>query len=296
MFCQKCGSNNNDGAAFCNDCGADLRLVPINPTSHKRDFGNDEEGFVIIKRLEDEKKGHVGPILLVLIGIALFFIGRFPLLFGLESDPVYSVIGKILMIVAVIWDVWRINKNRNLEKEIESLRAKSVEINLVASSSPSGKQTQFGNVELTSIRSVENFAPTNFTEIRTPFIATILSFFFVGWGQWYNGKTWDGVKLLGIFLGVYVLMIIFSTVLSTIQPLALFLTLILFFVLLMIWIYGMYDANKIAKMINRGEDAFSGKSQLFWLPAIILSIAVLVIFLAVVFAFIFGMAGGTSYS
>jgi len=30
--------------------------------------------------------------------------------------------------------------------------------------------------------------------IRQPYLAAILSFFFVGWGQWYNGMTWDGLK------------------------------------------------------------------------------------------------------
>jgi uncharacterized Zn finger protein (UPF0148 family) len=33
MFCQKCGTENKEGASFCNSCGADLRLTPapVNP-------------------------------------------------------------------------------------------------------------------------------------------------------------------------------------------------------------------------------------------------------------------------
>ena len=29
MFCQKCGAENKDGAAFCNSCGVDLRIAPV---------------------------------------------------------------------------------------------------------------------------------------------------------------------------------------------------------------------------------------------------------------------------
>ena len=31
MFCQKCGKENSNDAAFCNSCGADLRRAPIPP-------------------------------------------------------------------------------------------------------------------------------------------------------------------------------------------------------------------------------------------------------------------------
>ncbi|ABS55030.1 hypothetical protein Mboo_0512 [Methanoregula boonei 6A8] len=31
MFCQKCGKENPDNAAFCNSCGADLRSAPVAP-------------------------------------------------------------------------------------------------------------------------------------------------------------------------------------------------------------------------------------------------------------------------
>ena len=36
MFCQKCGTENKDGAAFCNSCGADLRLAPIGQSSSEK--------------------------------------------------------------------------------------------------------------------------------------------------------------------------------------------------------------------------------------------------------------------
>ena len=33
MFCNKCGAENKDGAAFCSKCGAQLRMTQVNNTS-----------------------------------------------------------------------------------------------------------------------------------------------------------------------------------------------------------------------------------------------------------------------
>lgn len=112
-------------------------------------------------------------------------------------------------------------------------------------------------------------------EIRNPFLAIVLSFFCVGWGQWYNGKTWDGLKFFGVFLGSYVLTIIFSTIIVSNQSLSAILILILFVIVIGIWIYGMYDAYKTADRINKGKEIFSRKSRLFWLP---IALLILVIF------------------
>jgi len=125
------------------------------------------------------------------------------------------------------------------------------------------------------------------TEKRSPILAIVLSFFFTGWGQWYNGKTWDGLKFLGAFLGSYSLMLFFSIMISS-QPFAAIFVLILFVVIIGIWVYGMYDAYKTADRINKTEESFSGKSGLFWLPLVLLALAVLSIIVA---AFVFGMAG-----
>jgi hypothetical protein len=142
---------------------------------------------------------------------------------------------------------------------------------------------------------VKNSVPSaEMNNNRNPILAAVLSFFFIGWGQWYNGKTWDGVKFFGIFTAVYILMILFSAIRSSMQFVALIFTAFLFLALFAIWISGIYDAYTIAKKINNGEEIFAGKSQLFWLPAIILALAVFVILLAIVAAFIFGMAGATS--
>jgi len=117
------------------------------------------------------------------------------------------------------------------------------------------------------------------TENRNPWVALILSFLFPGWGQWYNGKTWDGLKFLGAIFVIYALaFVLLLTGVNSTSSILLILSIISYIVLFGIWIYGMYDAYTTAERINKREESFSGKSGLFWLPLVLL---VLYIFLAV---------------
>jgi FlaG/FlaF family flagellin (archaellin) len=133
------------------------------------------------------------------------------------------------------------------------------------------------------------------TRIRNPLIAVALSFLCPGWGQWYNGRRWDGLKFFLVFV-VFYLVIIASTIFMTDQALmvtALFAVLGL--AALGIWLYGMYDAYRTAERINRGELPFTRKSRLFWLPVVGFILMILsVVLAAVIAAFIFGMAGATT--
>lgn len=88
---------------------------------------------------------------------------------------------------------------------------------------------------------------------HNPWIATILSFLFPGWGQWYNGKTWDGLKIF--FAAVLAILMGAS---STIQ--------FFYIIAVAIWLYGINEAWNTAEKIKRGEENFSKKSGLFWLP------------------------------
>jgi len=126
-------------------------------------------------------------------------------------------------------------------------------------------------------------------EIRNPLLAIVFCFLFPGWGQWYNGKTWDGLQFFGAFWASCALMFIFSRMVSTQSFAAI--NVILFIVIIGIWIFGMYDAYKTAERINRRKDSFSGKSRLFWLPVALLMLAIVLIIVAVTAAFVFGMAG-----
>ena len=121
--------------------------------------------------------------------------------------------------------------------------------------------------------------------IRNPLIAAILSFFFIGWGQWYNGKTWGGLKFFVAFLGCCLLMVNY-TIMAASQPVTARFILILAGVLATgIWIYGMYDAYKTADRINRNTETFLKKSQLFWIPVAVFVLGIA----AVIGIFVFGM-------
>lgn len=69
---------------------------------------------------------------------------------------------------------------------------------------------------------------------KNPAVATILSFFFAGLGQIYNGEIGKGIVfivLYGISIGLMLIVIGFIT-----TP--------------VLWIWGMVDANNSAKRIN----------------------------------------------
>jgi len=110
--------------------------------------------------------------------------------------------------------------------------------------------------------------------IRQPYIAAILSFFFVGWGQWYNGKTWDGLKFFLAFLSSCMLMVIFTRIESA-QPMTTRFILILLVALTIgIWVYGIYEAYKTAGNINRNKESFTKKSAFFWIPFVVLVLGI----------------------
>jgi hypothetical protein len=133
-------------------------------------------------------------------------------------------------------------------------------------------------------------------KIRNPALAAIFSFFFPGWGQWYCGRTWDGLKIYGAILVVWILAFILNSLLVSSGSPSWYAAIGMIYLLLyiVIWIYGMYDAYRTAGKINRGELEFSRKSRLFWIPAILLIIVVAIIILAVISAAAFGIAASQS--
>lgn len=69
---------------------------------------------------------------------------------------------------------------------------------------------------------------------KNPAIATILSFFFMGLGQIYNGQIGKGVGFIVLYSISWLLMFIIIGFITT--PI--------------LWIWGMIDANNSAKKIN----------------------------------------------
>lgn len=123
---------------------------------------------------------------------------------------------------------------------------------------------------------------TDWKEVRSTFLAVLLSLLFVGWGQWYDGKTWNGLKFFGAFWGFYSMLLLFSYM-ATIRPFVGFFVIIFLVLMTGSWVFGMYDAYKTAARINRGKEIFSGKSELFWFPVVLVIFAMFGVFLAIVF-------------
>ena len=70
---------------------------------------------------------------------------------------------------------------------------------------------------------------------KNPGVATVLSFFFMGLGQIYNGQIGKGIIFIILYAISWLLIFI----------------LIGFFTTPILWIWGMVDANKSAKEINK---------------------------------------------
>ena len=116
---------------------------------------------------------------------------------------------------------------------------------------------------------------------KSPFWAAIGSFFFPGLGQVYNGE--GMLKGLLYFIGVFIGSIIFI-----IPGLA-------------IWVYGIYNAYKVAEKVNLGQipykDVTLGKCILYIVLLIVIELVImfiLIMFSALLMAFIFAASSGTS--
>ena len=78
-------------------------------------------------------------------------------------------------------------------------------------------------------------APQDPKVYKNPTLATILSFLFMGLGQFYNGQIGKGALFIALYIVSIALMTVFVGFITT--PI--------------LWIWGMVDANKSAKKINR---------------------------------------------
>jgi len=120
-------------------------------------------------------------------------------------------------------------------------------------------------------------------KIRNPWIAAICSLLWLGWGQWYNGRTNDGI----FYIGAYMV----SMVIATLLALPLFfvsfwafavLVLLATLIAIGILVHSVYDAYKTAEKINKGEVEFTRKSRLFWLPASMYIIIAMIAFISII--------------
>jgi TM2 domain-containing membrane protein YozV len=80
---------------------------------------------------------------------------------------------------------------------------------------------------------------------KNPGIAAVLSFFWMGLGQFYNGQIAKGITFIIIYIISWILMLDVVGFITT--PI--------------MWVYGMYDAYKSAEKINLDLAARVGNTQ-----------------------------------
>jgi TM2 domain-containing membrane protein YozV len=102
--------------------------------------------------------------------------------------------------------------------------------------------TNCGN-KITKNRKLNNTIYTNGPRViyHKPWLATLLSFFLVGLGQFYNGQIFKGT----IFVALLYFLISISLYIPTLG-----------FLYLIFWVYILYDAYKNAKKINEKQELF----------------------------------------
>jgi TM2 domain-containing membrane protein YozV len=110
---------------------------------------------------------------------------------------------------------------------------------------------------------------------RNPVIAAALSTIFPGLGQFYNGRTWEGI-LVWSCVGAGILL---AMVYPTLTGLCIFLA-------FGTWLSGIADAFRTAQRITAGDCTFTGISPLLFTPAILLLSAAMTILLVTIFSLV----------
>ena len=89
MFCQKCGAENDNGAAFCNSCGTSLTRIS---TPSNADIQLKENEIRLLQEKFENEASHMGPLVVAVVGVLICLT-----IFGI-------IIGIPLIIAAWWWD------------------------------------------------------------------------------------------------------------------------------------------------------------------------------------------------
>jgi uncharacterized membrane protein YidH (DUF202 family) len=103
------------------------------------------------------------------------------------------------------------------------------------------------------------------SEEKSPWVATLCSFFIPGLGQVYNGDTEKGIAVFfGTLIGVF----------------------LLFIPGLLVWLFGLYDAYTTARKMNAGEIPFKPTKTAHMIIFFILAVIITVVVVFLVFLFV----------
>jgi TM2 domain-containing membrane protein YozV len=127
----------------------------------------------------------------------------------------------------------------------EEIREKS----LSGRDAPGGKPSRESSID--SVSSSQE-------ELPRPRVAALCSTCCIGLGQFYNGRTGDGI-LVWLFVLVPVALAFIFPAFSG----------FFLFVGIGVWICSIFDAYSVARKINRKEIRFNGTSELFFFPVLL---------------------------
>lgn len=104
-------------------------------------------------------------------------------------------------------------------------------------------------------------------DLRNPVLAAACAFLFLGWGQWYNGRTAEGIYVIAASAGIVIVSALLMFVTRGSLTIVMAVAGITGLLLLVIWLYSIATAYNTARGINRGGTPFKSKSLLYWMPA-----------------------------
>ena len=128
-------------------------------------------------------------------------------------------------------------------------------------------------------------------DLRNPLLAAACAFLFPGWGQWYNGRTAEGIYVIAAGFGIVVVSLMLMVMVRGSGMILMAIAAVTGLLLLVIWVYSITTAYNTARGINRGGTAFTGKSLLFWMPATLWVLFAGIIIIAVASTIIPGLPG-----
>jgi hypothetical protein len=128
-------------------------------------------------------------------------------------------------------------------------------------------------------------------QIRNPMTAALCAILFPGWGQWYNGRTTEGIHIIAAYVSTVIITVMLMYIFRDTSLFVTIVSVLATLILVAIWVYSISTAYNTARAINRGGTAYSGKSILFFMPATLWFLLVCTVVFIIASRFIPGLPG-----
>jgi len=120
MFCQKCGKENSDDAAFCNSCGTNLTKKSAPNAEYLQSKENEVR---LLQEKFNRETSHTWPIVIAAAFVGGLIGGLVALLLGNSTIGVGVAVG-----VLIVTNSWRTSKSEEAKKTEVELNAAKAEL------------------------------------------------------------------------------------------------------------------------------------------------------------------------